>query len=91
MGAYDEVDDPLRVQLIEQIANRLGGKLVEPGFWAFVWLGDVDKLEAYTKWLIAGPKSSRYDICTNKSWTRALKICEFIKPPIGPPIGKQLM
>ncbi|KAL4938133.1 hypothetical protein BDV06DRAFT_201579 [Aspergillus oleicola] len=64
MGAYDEVDNTLRVELIEQIAECLGGKL----------LADMDKLEAYIEWFIAGPKSSRYNLYTNRSWTRALKI-----------------
>ncbi|KAJ9294605.1 hypothetical protein DTO271G3_6873 [Paecilomyces variotii] len=74
MGAYDEVNDPLRVKIIEQIAGYLDGRPVEAGFWAFLWLADVDRLEAYTKWLIAGPKPSVYDICVNKGWTRTLKI-----------------
>lgn len=83
MSAYDEVDDPLRVELINQIADFVDGEPVEAGYWAFLWLADVDKLEAHTKWLIEGPKYGKYDMKSNQSWTRALRICEFIKPPLG--------
>ncbi|KAL2866524.1 HNH endonuclease signature motif containing protein [Aspergillus lucknowensis] len=74
MGAYDEVDDALRAQLIGQIDDALDGRLVETGFWAFLWLADIDKLEIYTKFFLGMPESSRYDLCASPNWTRALKI-----------------
>ncbi|KAJ0415696.1 hypothetical protein BJY00DRAFT_293127 [Aspergillus carlsbadensis] len=49
MGPYDaEVGDPRRIQLINKIASHIPkGEKVEPGFWAFIWLSHITKLEEF--------------------------------------------
>ncbi|KAL3441369.1 hypothetical protein BJX65DRAFT_255238 [Aspergillus insuetus] len=46
MGPYDaEINDQRRVELVSRIAARLHpNRLVEPGFWACIWLSDIEQL-----------------------------------------------
>ncbi|KAL3480836.1 hypothetical protein BJX99DRAFT_254167 [Aspergillus californicus] len=49
MGPYDEeINDERRVRLIKLIASQIRtGDKVESGFWAFVWLSHIDRLESF--------------------------------------------
>jgi hypothetical protein len=44
MGPYDaEINDQRRVELVNRIGARLHpNRLVEPGFWACIWLSDIE-------------------------------------------------
>ncbi|KAL2849267.1 hypothetical protein BJX68DRAFT_267119 [Aspergillus pseudodeflectus] len=61
MGPYDdEVNDQRRVELIDRIASHVPkGEKVEPGFWAFVWLSNIKKLEVFDMSLPAFTPTSR--------------------------------
>lgn len=78
MGVFDEISDPRRRELISQIAARVDHHdLVEPGFWAFVWLADVVQLEGFTRDFVKLDSNiSRKCVYTSPVWTKALKTCE---------------
>jgi hypothetical protein len=46
-----EFNDPNRIRLIEQLEKTLSESVKNPGIpstgWAFLWLGDLDKLEEF--------------------------------------------
>ncbi|KAI9374533.1 hypothetical protein BJX61DRAFT_551250 [Aspergillus egyptiacus] len=80
MGAYDEADDPRRVEIIGRIADSLNGRLVEPGFWTFLWLANIDKLEDYANTFTTQPEMCQIDICSVTGWTKTLKTCRSLPP-----------
>ncbi|OJI97602.1 hypothetical protein ASPVEDRAFT_79304 [Aspergillus versicolor CBS 583.65] len=78
MDAFDEVKEPRRVRLISEIANQIGhDHPVDAGFWAFVWLADIEQLEILinyfknhpTDHLKNGIDMNPSEIKTLKTWT----------------------
>ncbi|KAL2833528.1 hypothetical protein BJY01DRAFT_253492 [Aspergillus pseudoustus] len=75
MDTYQEVWDPRRVDLVARIAAHIPpGESVEPGFWALVWLSDVERLEnlvhQFENAVDAADKRAFYE---NTMWTKSLR------------------
>lgn len=78
LSPYDETNDPRRKALIQKMVEcNHGREPVNPGFWAMVWLGDVDQLEVYVNdWVqtldIRREREPKYPF-----WTSVLGACEW--------------
>lgn len=80
MDPFDEVKDPRRVRLISEIANQIGhDNGVDAGFWAFVWLADIEQLEMLINCFKNLPIDHlKKGIYMNPSEIKTLKTCELI-------------
>ncbi|KAL3456591.1 hypothetical protein BJX64DRAFT_38545 [Aspergillus heterothallicus] len=76
MGPYDdEIHDSHRVKLVNQIASHVpSGEKVEPGFWAFIWLSSIDRLESFAAEFDKSHPHSRRTHYAVPTCTKALKL-----------------
>ncbi|KAI9370818.1 hypothetical protein BJX61DRAFT_68157 [Aspergillus egyptiacus] len=75
MGPFEEVNDARRVKLMEKMTSYTQDKhLVDPEFWAFMWLSDVDQLELFVDALTQLPNSTRADVYQSPEYSEALRI-----------------
>lgn len=75
---FEEVNDERRTVLVNKLAKlMIEGALSDPGFWAFIWLSDIEKLEEFYNLL--APLNRSFLSCQYRSsgWGRVLKMCEF--------------
>ncbi|KAJ0414995.1 hypothetical protein BJY00DRAFT_318290 [Aspergillus carlsbadensis] len=56
---FAEVSDPHRVELVRKLGKMTEGVTVDAAFWAFVWLADVNKIEADANVLTAANRYVR--------------------------------
>jgi hypothetical protein len=78
---FEEARDSRRVALIKQIAGRVDpDDMVEPGFWAFAWLGELSQVEIFVKIFAASSENLQRQNYESPGWTSALRVCEILRP-----------
>ena len=75
---YEEVGDERRADLILELAKVVGeDELVDAGFWACVWLSDMDRLQELVRLFSDSDSLIRKITVRDKDWARVLRTCKF--------------